>query len=97
VAVAITSAVGGSDLPALPKASANAGAAETPPPELTAFFQPPENYGTDLGAFRSPLVFADGTPVTRAADWPRRRQEILSTWHRRMVYRFFEWWLKERP
>ena len=29
-------------------------------------------------------MFADGTPVRNRADWPRRRAEILSTWHRIM-------------
>jgi dienelactone hydrolase len=33
-----------------------------------------------MGDFRSPLLFADGTPVRSAADWPRRRSEILKTW-----------------
>src|SRR5205823_10276482 len=45
------------------------------------FFQPAQNYRTDFGSFRSPLIFADGKPVTNASDWPRRREEILSTWH----------------
>ncbi len=55
-----------------------------PPAELAAFFQPPEQYRSDLGKFRSPLLFADGQPVKTAADWQRRRAEILSTWQRLM-------------
>jgi pimeloyl-ACP methyl ester carboxylesterase len=47
-------------------------------------FTPPENQRNALGNFRSPLLFADGTRVRRAVEWPRRRAEILSTWHRLM-------------
>src|SRR4051794_13633889 len=43
--------------------------------------QPPEQYRSDFGKFRSPLVFADGTRVETPRDWQRRREEILSTWH----------------
>ncbi len=52
-----------------------------PPPELAPYFSPPEQYRSDLGRYRSPLIFADGTLVGTAADWQRRREEILSTWH----------------
>jgi dienelactone hydrolase len=51
------------------------------PLELEEFFAPPEKYHSDFGGFRSPLLFADGTPVRTPAEWPRRRAEILSTWH----------------
>ncbi|MBL8793766.1 MAG: dienelactone hydrolase family protein, partial [Planctomycetia bacterium] len=51
-----------------------------PPRELATFFQPPEQYRNDFGNFRSPLRFADGTPVKNAADWQRRRAEILAHW-----------------
>ena len=34
-----------------------------------------------------PLVFADGTPVRTAADWTRRRQEILDIFAREMLGR----------
>lgn len=47
-----------------------------PPPELARFFQPPEQYRSDFGTFRSPLLFADGTQVKTPADWQRRREEI---------------------
>src|SRR2546426_1535951 len=57
-------------------------AASELPPDLAGFFTPPEQYRSDFGSFRSPLVFADGTPVRTAADWQRRRAEILSTWHK---------------
>jgi hypothetical protein len=48
---------------------------------LEPFFTPPAGYRTNLGSYRSPLVFDDGTPVKTAADWPRRRAEILNHWH----------------
>jgi dienelactone hydrolase len=54
------------------------------PAELAEFFAPPEQYRADLGNFRSPLLFADGTRVQNSADWQRRREEILSTWHKAM-------------
>jgi hypothetical protein len=55
-----------------------------PPPELVEWFTPQEKYRADFGGFRSPLLFADGTPVRTAADWQRRRAEILATWHKLM-------------
>ncbi len=48
----------------------------TPPPEIASFFQVPDPYRNDLGTFRSPL-----RSVESAADWPRRRAEILAAWH----------------
>ncbi|MGL4549790.1 MAG: dienelactone hydrolase family protein, partial [Gemmataceae bacterium] len=50
-------------------------------PDLAAAFRPPEKLAGDLGAYRSPLKFDDGTPVRSAADWARRRKEILRYWH----------------
>ncbi len=55
-----------------------------PPADLAEYFRPPEKYREDLGAFRSPLKFADGSAVKTAQDWPRRRAEILDTWHKAM-------------
>jgi len=52
-----------------------------PPAELAEFFAPLEQYRSNFGNFRPPLVFADGTRVQNPADWQRRRKEILSTWH----------------
>jgi hypothetical protein len=48
---------------------------------LVPFFAPPKELARDLGGYRSPLLFDDGTPVKTAADWPRRRREILARWH----------------
>src|SRR5690242_20036899 len=50
--------------------------------KLKPFFAPPAEYRDDYGRYRSPLLFADGTKVQSAADWQRRRQEILNEWHR---------------
>ncbi len=48
---------------------------------LAPFFRPPAELIGDTGNYRSPLKFADGRPVKNADDWPKRRQEILKTWH----------------
>lgn len=47
---------------------------------LKPHFEPPAEYGSG-GAYRSPLLFNDGSQVKTPADWQRRRQEILATWH----------------
>src|SRR6266849_7864980 len=52
--------------------------------KLEPFAQPPEEFAGKFGSYRSPLKFADGTIVTSAADWGRRREEILKTWHKRL-------------
>lgn len=51
---------------------------------LTPYFSPPPQFADDLGSYRSPLTFYDGRPVNNAADWQRRRREILDRWHERM-------------
>ncbi len=43
---------------------------------LAPFFHPPAELANDMGAYRSPLLFRDGSPVRTAADWDRRRREI---------------------
>ncbi|MBI5385908.1 MAG: acetylxylan esterase [Verrucomicrobia bacterium] len=48
--------------------------------EIGPFFQTPVEFTNQLGAYRSPLRFDDGKLVTNAADWSRRREEILKTW-----------------
>ena len=55
-----------------------------PPDGIAKFFEPPQEYRSDLGGFGSPLVFADGAPIRTPADWQRRRAEILATWHNAM-------------
>jgi dienelactone hydrolase len=51
---------------------------------LEPYFHPPEEFAGDLGAYRSPLRFADGAPVQTPDQWQRRRQELLDAWHRRL-------------
>jgi dienelactone hydrolase len=59
--------------------------ADNPPPEkLAPYFKPPAAFAVDLGNYRSPLKFDDGTPVRNAADWQKRRAEILKYWHSQM-------------
>jgi hypothetical protein len=52
-----------------------------PPKALAPFFKPPEEFAGKLGDYKSPLTFADGRTVKKADEWPKRRQEILKTWH----------------
>src|SRR5437763_12297695 len=52
--------------------------------KLEPFAQPPQEFAGKFGSYRSPLKFADGSDVKTAADWPRRRNEILTTWHKRL-------------
>ncbi|HEX8911058.1 MAG TPA: hypothetical protein VF796_01775 [Humisphaera sp.] len=63
-------------------------AADAPPAARDSDFGPafvvPEQYAGQLGKYRSPLLFDDGTPVRTAAEWPRRRQEILAHWTKEM-------------
>lgn len=47
---------------------------------IAPFFAPPAPFAGEQGSYRSPLLFNDGTPVRSAADWPRRRSEILRQW-----------------
>lgn len=60
---------------------------ESPEPQRDAseviapYFSPPEEWAGKFGHYRSPLRFNDGRPVRSAADWTRRRTEILDTWH----------------
>ena len=52
--------------------------------KLEPFAEPPEEFAGKFGSYRSPLKFADGAVVQSAADWPKRRDEILKTWHKRL-------------
>jgi hypothetical protein len=54
--------------------------AKSPGAILAPYFNPPVAM-EKAGAFRSPLLFDDGTRVQSAKDWPRRREEILKYWH----------------
>ena len=59
-------------------------AAESLWKKLEHFAQPPEEFADKLGAYRSPLKFADGSTVKSSDDGSRRRKEILATWHKRL-------------
>lgn len=52
--------------------------------QLQPYYHPSAEFDGHLGAYRSPLEFADGSRVTEAAEWPRRRTEILALWHKRL-------------
>jgi dienelactone hydrolase len=61
-------------------AASQLGSAAAAPDVLRSSFSPPSQFAGDLGDYKSPLVFDDGTPVRTAADWMRRREQILATW-----------------
>lgn len=51
-----------------------------PPESIRPFFEPPAAFAGDLGGYRSPLLFDDGSPVETPEDWRRQREEILAAW-----------------
>ena len=59
---------------------ASVGFAQTPV-DITAFTKPPAEFVGKLSPHRSPLLFKDGREVKTSADWAKRREEILKTWH----------------
>jgi Prolyl oligopeptidase family len=59
-------------------------AADPLPKPLAPYFTPPAEFAGQMGEYRSPLRFADGSEVKTAADWKRRRQEILKEWNELM-------------
>jgi hypothetical protein len=48
---------------------------------MAPLMRTPPQFEGQFGDYRSPLLFADGSRVRTAADWPRRRAEILAEWH----------------
>ena len=52
--------------------------------KLQPFAQPPAEFADQMGTYRSPLTFADGTPVKTKEEWTRRRSELLKLWHERL-------------
>jgi dienelactone hydrolase len=48
---------------------------------IAPYFQPPPEFKDKLGSYRSPLLFDDGRRVQSAAEWPKRRREILDAWN----------------
>ena len=69
-------------------ASLASGLAQSPgsfsSPSLAPFFQPPTEFTNQFGAYRSPLLFADGSRARTPADWSRRRAEIRQQWMKLM-------------
>jgi hypothetical protein len=51
---------------------------------LKPYYQPPPEFAGQMGDYKSPLKFADGTPVQSAQDWNRRRQELVTLWQQRL-------------
>lgn len=51
---------------------------------IEKFVQPPQEFAGKFGTYRSPLKFVDGSTVKSAENWPRRRNEMLETWRRRL-------------
>lgn len=49
--------------------------------KLSPFFSTPTEYKDNPGNYRSPLKFYNGKEVRNPAEWIKRREEILSTWH----------------
>lgn len=49
--------------------------------KIAPSFRPPEELASDLGNYKSPLVFDDGRPVRTPEEWQQRRKEILRFWH----------------
>lgn len=47
---------------------------------IESYFTPGEPWRDDFGDYRSPLLFDDGSRVTRPDQWRRRRAEILAQW-----------------
>jgi hypothetical protein len=68
-------------LPLGPAGGGTGSEADPLPKALAPYFTPPAEFAGQLGDYKSPLRFADGTEVKTADDWKRRRQEILKTWH----------------
>ena len=52
--------------------------------KIEPFATPPKEFAGKLGTYRSPLKFADGSVVKTPADWTKRREEIATTWHKRL-------------
>lgn len=51
---------------------------------IAPLFVVPTQYASQPGAYRSPLIFADGSSVRTPEDWSRRRGELLREWHELM-------------
>jgi hypothetical protein len=52
--------------------------------KIAPYFSPPADLKKQLGHYRSPLQFYDGTIVKTKDDWLKRRTEIKNRWHELM-------------
>lgn len=52
--------------------------------KLEPYYQPPDEYRSKLGNYRSPLKFANGEAVRTPDDWQRRRRELQELWQQRL-------------
>jgi hypothetical protein len=62
-------------------AAVGADPSKPPPDAIAKYFAPPSEFVADLGAYRSPLKFADGSEAKTPEGWAKRRAEILKEWH----------------
>src|SRR5688572_10892128 len=51
---------------------------------IAPYFTPPVNIQDQLGSYRSPLKFYDGSTVSTKQDWTKRNEEIRNRWHQLM-------------
>ena len=56
-------------------------AQNAPPAQIAPYFKPAAEFPGDPGSYPSPLIFKDRSKAQTAADWQRRRAEILADWH----------------
>jgi len=54
------------------------------PKVIESSFTPPPDFVGEFGKYKSLLTFQNGKPVKTAADWQRRRKEILAAWRSSM-------------
>ena len=52
--------------------------------KLEPYFRPPAEFAGQLGPYRSPLQFDDGSVAKTPEDWARRRKEIQAKWQQRL-------------
>lgn len=53
-------------------------------PRIQAFFQPPAEYSSSFGNYKSLLQFETGQPVQSKEQWVLRRRELLEYWTKQM-------------
>jgi hypothetical protein len=52
--------------------------------QIEPYTKPPVEFADQIGDYRSPLLFADGSRVETKEAWPRRRAEIFKHWQERL-------------